>query len=217
MNRLENKLTISDWEPASLFGDQGSSALPDLMGIMMRVPQLQKGLEEIKGDGIASRKLAELTQAWVSGQSLSKIADAYFDGDDLTSKISKACRAVYRDLANNAAWGISALSKLPTSGLDFDGLTDIEKRRLNSLPAMLYHGVGSEEGVLMRMNSVPRSIAEATGTEFRVRLKESAASPKLASEYLRSLRVEDWERLKPKSAKMSGADYQQVWKRLSGL
>ncbi|EKF9565506.1 DEAD/DEAH box helicase [Vibrio cholerae] len=220
LNNLENKLTLADWEPSSLFGDKSKSVLPSLMGIMLRVPQLQESLKEIsKGQGNSHRKLADITQAWVTGSSIESIAKTYFEGDSLTDQISKACRAVYRDLANNGAWGLSALSKMPTSGLDFEAMTDEEKRRLNNLPAMLYHGVKTEEGVLMRMNSVPRSIAERAGEDFKARTEagaEKTLSPRKASEYLKSLKPDDWARLKPDNSSLSGEDYLKVWKRLSG-
>ncbi|MGM8858198.1 DEAD/DEAH box helicase [Enterobacter hormaechei] len=221
LNNLENKLTHVDWEPTSLFGDKAQSVLPSLMGIMMRVPQLQDGLRDIsKGEGNSHRKLADITHAWVSGSSIESIAKAYFKGETLTDQISKACRAVYRDLANNGAWGLSALSKMPTSGLDFENMTDEEKRRLNNLPAMLYHGVKTEEAVLMRMNSVPRSIAERAGEDFKARNVEGGVdlklSPRKANEYLQSLKSEDWARLRPKNSVLSGEDYLKVWKRLSG-
>lgn len=218
LGQLENKLNLSDWEPSSLFGDKGQSVLPSLVGIMMRIPQLQRGLDEIKGDGVGHRKIADITRAWVSGSSIEDIAKQYFKGDTLTAQISKACKAVYRDLANNATWGLSALSKMPTSGIDFDRLSDEERRTLNNLPAMLYHGVSSEEAVLMRMNSAPRSIAEQLGKDFRAQTDTSREklSPTLASDYLRSLNSDDWGRLKPEASAMSGDDYREVWKRLSG-
>ncbi|WP_348720436.1 DEAD/DEAH box helicase [uncultured Alcanivorax sp.] len=220
LNNLENKLTLADWEPSSLFGDKAQSVLPALMGIMMRVPQLQDGLRDIsKGEGNSYRKLADITQAWVTGSSIESIAKTYFEGDTLTDQISKACRAVYRDLANNGAWGLSALSKMPTSGLDFENMTDEEKRRLNNLPAMLYHGVQTEEAVLMRMNSVPRSIAERAGDDFRAQAggkADAGLSPRKAGEYLKSLNTEDWERLKSEGSFLSGEDYLKIWKRLSG-
>lgn len=43
-----------------------------------------------------------------------------------------------------------------------------------------------------------------------------ALSPRKASEYLKSLRTEDWARLKPEGSVLSGEDYLKVWKRLSG-
>lgn len=219
LNRLENKLTTEDWQPSSLFGSEtGRSALPDLMGVMMRVPQLQKSLTELGGDGIGHQRLADITQAWVDGSSLEDIANRFFDEGDLTNNLSKACKAVYRDLANNGAWGLSALSKMPTAGIDFDSLSEDELRTLNNLPAMLYHGVRSEEGVLMRMNSVPRSIAENLGADFKQQHRDTdtASAPSLATGYVSALSSEDWSRLRPEGASMSGDDYRKVWKQLSG-
>ncbi|MFM2481974.1 DEAD/DEAH box helicase [Celerinatantimonas sp. YJH-8] len=219
LNNLENKLTIEDWQPSSLFGNEGRrSALPDLMGIMMRVPQLQKSLTEIGGDGIGHQRLADITQAWVDGASLQEIAARFFNEGDLTNNLSKACKAVYRDLANNGAWGLSALSKLPTAGIDFDSLSEADLRVLNNLPAMLYHGVRTDEGVLMRMNSVPRSIAENLGADFKQQYRDSniALSSSVATSYVRTLSSDDWSRLRPNGAVMSGDDYRKVWKQLSG-
>jgi len=185
---------------------------------MMKVPQLKSGLEELTGDGVGHRKLSDITQAWVSGKSLAEIADTFFEGDDFTTKISKTCKAVYRDLANNAAWGLSALSKMPSAGLDFETMSDEDKRMLNNLPAMLYHGVKTEEGVLMRMNSVPRSVAETVGLKFKEkRTEDGSLVPKAANEYLKSLQTDDWERMRPHAAKMSGDDYHKIWRRLSGF
>ena len=216
MRNLENSLTSENWNPSSLFGDSGSSTLPDLMGIMMKVPQIKDNLKELAGDGVGYRKLADITQAWVLGKSLAEIADSFFEDGDFTAKISKTCKAIYRNLTNNAAWGLSALSKMPDSGLDFENMPEEEKRKINNLPAMIYHGVKTEEAVLMRMNSVPRSIAEAAGSDFKSAYSGNF-TPGTANKYLRSLQASDWRKLRPKSAAMSGDDYQEVWKRLSGL
>lgn len=218
LQNLENKLTLDDWQPSSLFGDSAKSVLPDLMGIMMKIPQLEKGFAEFKGTG-KSKSLSDVTQAWVSGKSIAELAVQFFSGDTLTDKISNACRLVYRDLANNGSWGLSALSKMPTSGLDFENMDDEQKRVLNNLPAMIYHGVKSDSAVLMRMQSVPRSIAESVGSEFKNRILNnngSVLNTKLANEFLNSLSPKDWARLKPESSSMSGEDYMKVWKKLSG-
>lgn len=217
MANIEGGLSSQDWSAESLFGDSKNSVLPDLMGVLMHIPQMEDAFKEFKGEG-NSINLAEVTRAWVSGLSLSEIADRFFPGEDPTAKISKACRAIYRDLSNSGAWGLSALSKMPTSGLDYDSMSQEEVQRLNSLPAMLYHGVGSEEAVLMRMNSVPRSIAESLGREF-VRDVESIHEPgssKKASDFIASLDDKSWERLKPKGVPLSGSDYKSIWEKLSG-
>ncbi|MTI15552.1 DEAD/DEAH box helicase [Sansalvadorimonas verongulae] len=215
LSKLENKLDVKDWQADSLFGEGKASALPDLVGIMMKLPQLKK-LEEISGKGPKTTNLADITQAWVSGKSLEDIATEYFQGKTSTDQISNACKAVYRDLANNGAWGLSALSKMPTSGLDYENMSDEDKRQINNLPAMIYHGVRSEEAVLMRMNSVPRSVAEGLGDQFKQAGKGRSLSPAHAGEFLRSLTDSDWERVKPNNSALSGADYQAIWRRLSG-
>src|SRR5262249_25162489 len=129
---------------------------------------------------------------------------------------TKACRAIYRTLANSGPWGLSALSKMPTSGLDFDNLPDDLKRRINALPSMIYHGVRSEPAVLMRMNTVPRTIAESLGTAYQASAGQEELSVRSAREFLRSLSENDWSSAAPQNATLSGADYREVWRRLSG-
>ena len=156
----------------------------------------------------------------MSGAGIEAIARTYFQSESttLTTAISAACKAIYRTLSYAGTWGLSALSKMPTSGLNFDQLTDAERRSINSLPAMLYHGVSTEGGVLMRMNAVPRSIAEPIGASFEEEWDADIASsrPADARVFLRSLEDTDWQRAAPDEAAMSGADYRRVWKQLSG-
>ena len=93
-------------------------------------------------------------------------------------------------------WGLSAMSRLGPSGLDFDNMPEDQKRVLNNLPDMLYHGLPRRSGlakmgvprrsfrakpgvntgpaVLMRMNAVPRSIATGLGDKYAAAAKESA-------------------------------------------
>jgi len=184
---------------------------------MLRVPQLAASLRALSGDGTTNQHIAEITKAWVAGDSIQKIAQDYFRGDgDETQAITDACKAIYRNLVNNGTWGLSALSHL--SGIDFDSLSDVERRKINNLPAMIYHGVRTEEAVLMRMNSVPRSIAEQLGTEFRdsVATKNGTSGIQQARDFLKELDSTGWGRLRPENAALSGAEYKRVWELLSG-
>jgi hypothetical protein len=108
------------------------------------------------------------------------------------------------------------LSRL--SGVDFDALSESERRRINALPAMIYHGVQSEEAVLMRMNSVPRSVAEKLGEEFSTSADTEAekVSTQAARQFLRNLDSSDWGRARPHETPLSGADYKMIWELLSG-
>lgn len=75
------------------------------------------------------------------------------------------------------------------SGLNFDSLSDAERRRMNALPAMIYHGVKTEDAVLMRMNSAPRSAAERLRDMYRKETNnaDSRYSVGRARDYLRSM------------------------------
>lgn len=215
INALENKLSVDDFSADRLFGDSGGMA--DFYGIMLRIPQLARNLDELTTSGTDHRQLANITKDWVDGRSIQEIASAYFrSGEGNTSGITEACRAIYRNLVNNGTWGLSALSRL--SGINFESLSTEEKRKIDLLPAMIYHGVKTEEGVLMRMNGVPRSIAERMGESYQ----ESASSGSEGSgmqkvrQFLASTEISTWNRACPTNAPLSGQEYRYIWKVISG-
>jgi hypothetical protein len=158
-----------------------------------------------------------MAMAWVSGKSIQEIAKRFFKGE-LTDTITDACRAIYRNLVNTGPWGLAALSKMPTSGINFDSLSEEEVRRINILPSMLYHGVGTEEAVLMRMNAMPRSIAERLGSKFRAETggQEKYQSVGKARDFLKNLQPREWEQVKPAASYLSGQEYKIIWELLSG-
>ena len=214
INSLENKLTANDWMPDSLFG--GQSTMADLYGVMLRIPQLKGNLEDITGRGLEHRQISDITKAWVNGQSIEEIAQEYFQGEEgnSTKALTAACKAIYKNLVNNGTWGMSALSRL--SGIDFDQLSDSEKRQINMIPAMIYHGVQSEEAVLLRMNSVPRSIAESLGTIMKDSVSNEHCTVHDARSFLQKSDSSIWENAIPQASPLSGDEYKKVWKILSG-
>ncbi|MBF0185915.1 MAG: DEAD/DEAH box helicase [Magnetococcales bacterium] len=215
INQLENKLALSDWSPEGLFGNAGGMA--DLFGVMLRVPQISAALREIGGEGTDHQQLANITKDWVNGKSLQEIATSYFsEGEDPTKAFTDACRAIYRTIVNNGTWGLSALSRL--SGMNFEKMSAEEKRRINTLPAMIYHGVRTEEAVLMRMNSAPRSVAEPLGEAFKRKSGQGDGhlSVQSARNFIKSMDVADWDRVRPKKAALSGTGFKKIWGVLSG-
>jgi superfamily II DNA/RNA helicase len=213
INNLERKLTIDDWKPNSLFG--GKSGMADMYGVMLKIPQLKNNLEEIAGRGSGNKQIADITQAWVNGKSIEDIARDYFNGgENQTMAITAACKAIYKTLVNNGTWGISALSRL--SGIDFESLSEKDKRQINIIPAMIYHGVRTEEGVLMRMNSIPRSIAESVGKELKRLKGQENSTINEARAFIKEMDQSTWDRLRPTSSSLSGTDYKKVWGILSG-
>lgn len=218
LGQLEEELDFDAWQPERLFGGR-ESVLPDLIGIMLAIPQLG-GLSELTRSGLDRSRIADISRDWVAGVGVEEIAERYFrrPGVDLTTAISSACRAIYRTLSYAGTWGLSALSKMPRSGIDFEQLTDEQRRVINNLPAMLYHGVATEGGVLMRMNAVPRTVAERLGQDFIEQTGRDATRtrPADARAFLRELADADWQRAAPQEATLSGADYRRVWAQLAG-
>ncbi|MCY4147841.1 MAG: DEAD/DEAH box helicase [Gammaproteobacteria bacterium] len=218
LRNLEQRLTASDWAPESLFGNGGRMA--DLLGVMFKVPQLNQYLQELSDRGIDQRRISDITNDWVNGKGIDAIAREYFsrekDDEAGTAALTDACRAIYRTIVNSGTWGISALSKI--SGVDFETLSEKEQRRINALPAMIYHGVRSEDAVLMRMNSVPRSVAEDLGQLYRDISPENEGrySVGKARDFLKQLGNSEWEGVKPEDAPLSGSGYKRLWEILSG-
>lgn len=212
---MEDRLTSSDWQPQSLFGS--GKSLSQLIGVMMQLPALHQELATIAGSGFDRQRVAEIAKAWVAGQSINEIAKAYFQGTDLTDQISEACRGIYRALVNNSVWGLAALSKLPGSGINWEALPEEDKRRLNMLPAFLYHGVNTEDAVLMRMNQVPRSLARRLGDMMRAAAGHSRAlNTAEAREFIRGLSTGGWENARPPRSQLRGEEYRAIWQQLSG-
>lgn len=217
MRNLEEQLMPDDWAPDSLFGDAGRMA--DLFGVMLKVPQLKQQLEEIGGDGFDNSHLSNITRDWVNGVRLDDIAKTYFSHDadrSETEAFTDACKAIYRAIVNNGTWGVSALSRV--SGIDFEGMSEAERRRINALPAMIYHGVRTEDAVLMRMNAAPRSAAEELGSLYKEAFgdDESRYSVGKARSFLKAMSPRDWNRARPADALLSGAGYRKIWEVLSG-
>lgn len=96
-------------------------------------------------------------------------------------------------------------------------MSEDERRRINSLPAMIYYGVKTEAALLMRINAVPRSVAESLGSLFEARVpKAERGSHRTVRDFLKRLRDSDWAQSVPKGSPMSGPDYRTIWTRLTG-
>jgi len=216
LNKLNDKITLSDWGPESLFGDGGR--ISDLYEVMLNVPQLKRQLIKIAGEGQLHVQISEITRDWVNGESLETIAKKHFMHEDgnPTKSITDACQAIYRTISNAGTWGVAGLSRV--SGLNFDHLSDAEHRKINMLPAMIYHGVRTESAVLMRMNAIPRSIAENLGQLYSDNIGENGEHSSVAKtrDFLKNLDQNDWQDVCPKNSALSGEGYRRLWGVLSG-
>ena len=208
VRNLEFKLTSSDWMPKSLFGDT-SSKLPDIFKVMFEIRQLD--FKHDSKQGQVHQKMANIAKDWIAGKTITEIANTYYQDSDRNKGITQVYDIIYKKLLYGGTWGVSALSQI--TGVDFDALNEYEKRQINLMPAMMYHGVNNEESVLMRLNSVPRSLAKTLGENFKIQQDDRNIST--ARKYLKSLTDEKWQSL-TNNQFLSGKDCKEIWQILSG-
>lgn len=213
-------LVNSDWNKNQLFSEQNQS-MQKLVGIMLNTYEIRKSIETL---GTSERPLdqssiARLIIDWVNGQSVSRIAGRFYPNEDLNNAIQKTTQALYKVVAQSATWGLAALQSMPTSGVDWDNLSEIDKKRMANLPAYLHYGVNTDEGVLMRKNNIPRSIANRLGQLYDAAVNGEIFSQPTDSvnNWLRNQERETWESVRPAGTRLSGEEYKRVWEKLNGI
>jgi len=213
-------LTPQDWNKNQLFSEQNQS-MQKLVGIMLNTYEIRKSIEELStgGQPLDRSSIAKLVINWVNGQDIATISLGIYPNEEPHIAVQKATKALYKIVANAATWGLAALQKMPTSGVDWDSLSEIEKKRMANLPAYLHYGVNTDEGVLMRKNNVPRSIANNLGELYSASIGgEIFNQPSnSAFEWIGQQNVETWNRVRPVGSKLSGEDYKKVWMKLNGI
>jgi superfamily II DNA/RNA helicase len=213
-------LSPHDWNKNQLFSEQNQS-MKKLIGIMLQTYEIRRTIEQLNtsGPSLDQSSIARLVIDWVNGRNIASISSRLYPGDEPEKAIQKATKALYKVVANAATWGLAALQRMPTSGVDWDSLSEIEKKRMANLPAYLHYGVNTDEGVLMCKNNVPRSIANRLGELYGATVGgEIFSQPSNAvSDWLSQQGTETWNRARPVGSRLSGEDYKKVWMKLNGI
>jgi superfamily II DNA/RNA helicase len=213
-------LSSSDWNKSQLFSEQNQS-MQKLVGIMLNTYEIRKSIETLStSDKTADQSsIARLIIDWVNGQPVSRIASRFYPDEEINDAIKKTTQALYKVVAHSATWGLAALQSLPTSGIEWDGLSDLEKRRMANIPAYLHYGVNTDEGVLMRKNNVPRSIANRFGQLYNAAVNgEIFIQPtESVHNWLQGQNLEIWESVRPAGSRLTGEEYKRVWEKLNGI
>ncbi|WP_010424312.1 DEAD/DEAH box helicase [Anaerophaga thermohalophila] len=213
-------LTPNDWNRNQLFSEQNQS-MKKLVGIMMNTYEIREAIEKLSpGDNVLDRtSISRLIIDWVNGKDIAAIANRIYPSDDKKSSIQNTTKALYNVVANAATWGLAALQQMPTSGSDWENLSDIEKKRMANLPAYLHYGVNTDEGVLMRKNNVPRSVANRLGELYGTSVEGQIFSQPSSSvaDWIGQQNVETWNKVRPANSQLSGEDYKKIWMKLNGI
>ena len=113
----EEGISGETWDSASLFSE-GSHDLRNMMGVLLRVPELRDNLKAVTGgDTGDGDKLALIVKDWVNGVSVPEIATRHFAHADETKSITVCGKNLYGRLTQTAAWGLGALLSITGSDL----------------------------------------------------------------------------------------------------
>lgn len=195
------------WDRERLFS-QGDRTLQDMMGILLRVPELRGNLQEVLGErSLEGDKLALILKDWVNGEEITTIADRHFskDGRDEVTALTKCGQNLFGKLAQTSSWGLNALMAITASDLPEE-----ERNRLANLPSQVFYGVSTDEAITLRLLGVPRRAA--TQLARALELEGGESLPKVRQR-LAALSQQDWS----KALGPDGSVYRKAWQIMDGV
>ncbi len=213
----QSNILPNDWKKEQLFSEQNQT-MQKLVGIMLNTYEIRKSLKEIVDKNTLDQKsISRLIINWVNGKNIYQIANALYPNEEKSKAIEKTTKAIYKVIANMASWGLSALQKMSKSGINWDHLSEVEKKKIMNIPAYMLYGVNTDEGVLMRKANVPRSIANKLGAIYGqqsgVDLYNSKTSQ--VNDWLKKVDIEVWRRSVPVNSKLTAEEYRKIWEKLN--
>ncbi len=206
---LEHRGSIDEtsWTPR-LF-DAHENTLREMMGILLRVPELRDNLKAVLGgDAPDGEKLALIVKDWVNGEGIPNIAHAHFQKEkrDALGEITTCCQNLFGKLAQTTSWGLGALLAITTAGK----LSDEDFEKLRNFPSRVFYGVDNDAAITMRLLGIPRTAA----TPMAAALQEFINEPlPMIRRRLATLPDETWQAALGERA----ATYRRVWRILEGL
>jgi len=195
------------WNDERLFRT-GDRTLQDMMGVLLRVPELRENLKAVTGGRQADGdKLASIVKDWVNGEEITVIAERHFleEGMDPTVALTKCGQNLFGKLTHTASWGLGALLAITASGLGEE-----KQKKLSNLPSRVYYGVASDEAITLRLLGVPRRAAVPLSLKLNVMPGDPLT---VTRQRLASLAEADWV----SSVGRAGDVYRKVWRIHEGL
>lgn len=195
------------WNRERLFS-QGDRTLQDMMGVLLRVPELRGNLQEVLGErSLEGDKLALILKDWVNGEEITTIANRHFrkDGRGEVTALTKCGQNLFGKLAQTSSWGLNALMAITASDLPEE-----ERNRLANLPSQVFYGVSTDEAITLRLLGVPRRAATPLARTLNISAGESLPAIR---QRLASLSQQDW------SAALGpdGNVYRKAWQIMDGV
>lgn len=204
--RHKGNIGPDSWDRARLFRD-GDRTLQDMMGVLLRVPELRENLESVLGGRAPDGdKLALILKDWVNGEEITTIAARHFhkEGDDEVTALTKCGQNLFGKLAQTSSWGLNALLAITASGL-----SDDERARLSNLPSQVFYGVATDDAITLRLLGVPRRAATPLASVLNLHAGESLPTIR---QRLARLTERDWQQV----LGQFGSTYRKAWQIMDG-
>ena len=203
----QGNLGPDSWDRDRLFRE-GDKTLQNMMGVLLRVPELRENLKAVLGgtdpDG---PKLALILKDWVNGEEISTIAERYFweEGTDATSAMTKCGQNLFGKLAQTSSWGLNALLAITTPNMPED-----ERSRLANVPSQVFYGVSTDGAIALRLLGVPRRAA--TRLAEALNIGEANSLPSIRQR-LAGMSERDWNAA---LGGVTGGIYRRAWRIIEG-
>lgn len=193
------------WDRDRMFRE-GDRTLQDMMGVLLRVPELRQNLNAVLGGRVPDgNKLALILKDWVNGEELTTIAARYFsEGTDNITALTKCGQNLFGKLAQTSSWGLNALLAI-TGG----GLSEEARSRVANLPSQVFYGVATDEAITLRLLGVPRRAATSLARNLNLRVDESLPSIR---QRLAALSEREWSA----AVGTAGGAYRKAWRIIDG-
>jgi hypothetical protein len=213
LNRLQDERElhldrVGAWSDSTLFGAD-PQPLTDIIDVIGQIPELSLGHSD--AGGFNAGIVAGVVSDWVGGRTVSEIADRRFGHLDLDNdqRLRMTSHYLHSKLVGQVPWGMGALQRVTLR--EQDALAQV-----GHIPSLVFYGVRSKEGVLLRMAGVPRIAADGLGARWRAADQETTSFPDLRR-WVDDLPVEAWNDSVQDREIVSGSDVRAVWLALAGI
>ena len=208
----EIRVTLNDLSASGIFNTE-NKMLSQLMGKLLNINELAIKTENGK---IQGNHLAEVLSKWVKGEKIADIAHLKLFENQDRDKAVNDCIIALNNLITYSSWGLGAIESLTIKKEEIERLSKREQYEIRSVPAMVYFGVDTLEGVVMRNIGVPRSIAKQMGESFKQSTGDNIPTITKARTWIKSQDSELWNSCAPHGSILSGGEYRKIWEISNG-
>lgn len=191
------------WNPENLFNKE-KEHLTEKIKVIAELKEVELGTDS-RESKFNAKLVADILIDWVNGERLGNIAKYHpaFANMNDSEKLSEFTRYL-TDASFKSSWGMSVLESIVKG-------TDDKIAENSHIPAMIYYGVNTKEGVAIRMLGAPRLISNNLAKI--VFSRNIPTSFQNIRDTVNALNDKDWENIVPPKSTLSG----QEWRNLTSI